>query len=99
MVKKAWKVYGAEGHRQSESFYESYKYNWSNEKLVRIIEVFNSDKTGTNDYSIIAITRNSEEECFEELWGQIYDGIFEDCRTGQLVEISLDDLPQKETNQ
>ena len=84
---RAWKVYGAEGHRQRESFGKSYKYDFSENGIIRIIEVDNSDKTGTNEYSIIRITRNSFEECEQELNGQLSDGIFENSRVGKVVEV------------
>ena len=87
-VTRTWRVYGADGHRQRESFNESYRYDFSNEyEGVRIIEVRNSDKTGTNDYSEVIITRNTASECSEEFWGQVSDGIFENSRVGQIVEI------------
>lgn len=86
-VTKTWKIYGMDGHRQRESFNKSCKYDFSENETVRIIEVENSDKTGTNDYSIIRITRNSSEECEEELHGQLSDGIFENSRVGKVVEI------------
>ena len=86
-VKRKWKVYGTEGHRQKHSFCESYTYDFSNDKVgVRVISVLNSDKTGTNDYSMVEITRNTFDECEAELWGQITDGIFENCRVGSVVE-------------
>lgn len=84
---RAWKIYGAEGHRQRESFNKSCKYDFSEGSDVRIIEVDNSDKTGTNEYSIIRITRNNFEECEEELRGQLGDGVFENSRVGKVVEI------------
>ena len=87
MVTRAWKVYGAEGHRQRESFCSSYKYDGSNGDNVRIVEVENSDKTGTNEYSIVRITRNTAEECLQELEGQLSDGIFENSRVGVIEEI------------
>lgn len=87
MFTRAWKVYGAEGHRQRESFNESYDYDFSNGDDIRLISVENSDKTNTNDYTIIRITRNTSEECESELWGQITDGIFENSRTGKVEEI------------
>ena len=86
-VTRSWKVYGSDGHRQRESFFESYKWDFSSEGKARIIEVENSDKTGTNDYSIIRITRNSAEECEAELWGQITDGVFENSKVGDVEEI------------
>lgn len=90
MITRVWKVYGAEGHRQRESFYPSYKHNFSNEKDgVGIIVLLNSDVTGTNDYSIVIITRETAEQCLEEFDGQISDGIFENSRTGRIEEIIL----------
>lgn len=76
-----------DGHRQRESFNKSCKYDFSENGIIRIIEVDNSDKTGTNEYSIIRITRNSFEECEQELNGQLSDGIFENSRVGEVVEI------------
>lgn len=87
MVARTWKVYGEVGHRQRESFCNSYKYDFSDERGARIIEVENADKTGTNEYSIIRITRNTPEECEKELEGQLSDGIFENSRVGKVVEI------------
>lgn len=88
MKTRSWKVYGLEGHRQRESFCDSYINDFSNEKDgVRIIEVLNHDKTGTHEYSIIRITRNTEEECDHEFWGQLSDGVFENSRVGKIVEI------------
>jgi hypothetical protein len=87
MVTKSFKVFGAPGHRQRESFGSSYKLDFSEGDDVRVIEVENSDVTGTNDFSVIRITRNSAEECLRELEGQLSDGIFENSRTGAVVEI------------
>ena len=87
MITRAWKVYGVEGHRQRESFNPSYLHDWTEGDNIRKIEVENSDKTGTNEYSIIRITRNTAEECEDELNGQISDGIFENSRVGEVVEI------------
>lgn len=85
---KTWRVYGLTGHRQRESFNESYKYDFTQGYKVRIIEVKNSDKTGTNAYTEISITRNSASECDRELDGQISDGIFENSRVGKIQEIA-----------
>lgn len=87
IVTRAWKVYGADGHRQRESFRPSYKYDFSDDGKTRIIEVENADKTGSNDYSIIRITRDTYEECEKEFFGQLCDGIFENSRTGRIEEI------------
>lgn len=87
-VTRVWKVFGTEGHRQRESFCPSYKNDFSNERDgIRIIEVENSDKTGTNEYTIVRITRETADLCAEELEGQISDGIFENSRVGEVVEI------------
>ena len=87
MVTKSWKVYGFFVHIQRESFNKSYKWEFSEDDNVRIIEVENIDKTGTNDYTIVRITRNTAEECEAELNGQISDGIFENSNVGDIEEI------------
>lgn len=84
---RTWRVFGANGHRQRESFEPSYKYDWTEGEDIREIEVENSDKTGTNEYSIIRITRNTAEECEAELEGQLSDGIFESVRCGKVEEL------------
>ena len=87
-VTRTWKVYGMDGHRQKESFAPSRKYDWScEEDGVRIVEIINSDNTGTNEYSIVKITRDTAELCEKEFDGQLSDGIFENCRTGDIEEI------------
>ncbi len=83
----SWKVYGAYGHRQRESFNRSEKYDFSKPDDIRIIEVENADITGTNEYSIIRITRNTEDECKAELYGQLFDGVFENSRVGMIEKI------------
>ena len=86
-VTRTWKVNGAEGHRQRESFFDSYVYDFSKDGDIRIIAVDNSDKTKTNNYSIVHITRNTYEQCENEFWGQVNDGIFENSRVGECIEI------------
>ena len=87
MKTRTWKIYGREGHRQRESFNQSYKYDFTKGNNTRIIEVDNSDKTGTNEYSVVRITRNTNEECLSELEGQLSDGIFENLRTEKIEEV------------
>lgn len=94
-VTMAWKVYGTLGHRQRESFFPSHTNDFSEDGKTRIIEVENSDKTGTNDYSLVRITADTAEECERELQGQLGDGIFESSRTGR-VEITEGILNKKE---
>lgn len=86
-VTRAWKVYGLSGHRQRESFFESVKYDFSVDGDVRIIELENSDKTGTNDYTIIRNTRNTSAEAESEFLSQLHDGTFENSDTGMIEEI------------
>lgn len=88
MITRSWKVYGADGHRQRESFCKSYRLDFSNDRDgIRIIEVENSDKTGTNEYSIVRITGDTAESCERQLRGQITDGIFENSRVGKIEKI------------
>lgn len=87
MTTRTWKVYGADGHRQRISFEKSFKWDFSKDNNTRIIDVENADRTRTNDYSIVKITRNTAEECLKELYGQITDGIFENARVGKWEEV------------
>lgn len=82
-----WKVYGLEGHRQRVSFGESTRDDFSKDGKTRIIEIQNSDMTGTNEFSIISITMDTEEECRRELEAQISDGAFENSNVGRVEEI------------
>lgn len=77
-----FKVYGIPKHRQRESFYPSERQDLSTADNVRILETFNSDRTGTNDYNILRITRETREECFDELEGQLSDGLYENSEWG-----------------
>ena len=90
MITRVWKVFGVEGHRMKESFNDSYKHDFSSGEDTRIIKVENADMTGTNEFSVVRITRNTPEECETEMTGQLYDGVFEWCRVGKVVEV-LDD--------
>lgn len=81
---KAWKVYGAEGHRQRESFCDSREFTTWNGNTV---QVMNADKTGTNEYSVFRVTAETADECERCLWAQISDGVFENCRVGCVEEI------------
>lgn len=83
-VTKAWKVYGLDGHRQRESFFKSTRWDFSEGDNIRIVECDRADTTGTHDYVIVRITRNTEEECDRELDGQLSDGIFENSRIGKI---------------
>lgn len=91
-VTRAWKIYGKDGHRQRESFGKSFKNDFSNGDDICILEVLNADVTGTNEYSIFIITRNTAEECESTLLSQLDDGIFENSNTGKEEEIPLSEL-------
>lgn len=54
--------------------------------------MFNSDRTGTNQFTIVKITCNSAKECENELYGQISDGIFENSRVGKFEEIDVNSI-------
>lgn len=82
-ITKIYKIYGADGHRQRISFQNSFVWDFSNETETRIIEVDCQDKTKTNDYVIVKITRNTEQDCIDELEGQLSDGLFENSRYGK----------------
>jgi hypothetical protein len=86
-VTRTYKVYGADGHRQRESFFPSCLHDFSEGGNTRIIEVLNADRTGTNDYSILRVTRNTAEECDREMRGQVSDGAFENSRVGRVEEV------------
>ena len=86
-ITRTWKVYGAEGHRQRESFNPSTENDFSRDGITRIIEVLNADKTGTNEYSVIRITRDTAKECEDVLFGQLEDGVFENSRYGEVEEV------------
>lgn len=90
-----WKVYGpVSGSEQKETYEPSVKYDFSvrlapRQINTRIIEVLNYDKTGTHEYAIVRITRNTLAECYHEFYGQITDGIFENYEEGYTEEISV----------
>ena len=89
MITRSWKVYGADGHRQRISFGKSIHWVFSNEENgIRIIDVDCEDQTNTNEYVIVHITREKEEDCESEFWGQVSDGLFENARIGKVEEIN-----------
>lgn len=92
---KAFRVYGKEGHRFRGSFFESRILSLSGFPAV-IMNVINSDITGTNEYSVLKFTCMFGElpnEAFEHIAEvQAYDGIFECCTIGDIVEVPLYDI-------
>lgn len=80
---KTYHVYGFDGHRQRVSFQPSGSFDtWRGIH----IDLLNSDKTGTNQYSVVRITAETEDACLRELAAQIEDGIFENSRTGATID-------------
>ena len=89
MTTRKWKVYGISGHRQRMSFGQSIRCDWSENGKIRIVEIENFDKTSTNDYSLVTITRETADECYDELMVQISDGFFENARVGKIEEVRI----------
>lgn len=81
-------VFGADGHRQRESFNISRSF----ETDQAAVEIFNSDRTGSNMYTLMQITAEDFEACMEEFSGQLSDGVFENSRTGEIIEITDGDF-------
>lgn len=86
----SWKVYGRDGHRQRESFNQSYTHYLSTREKKLVIDMQNSDITGTNDYSIVRIECNTPEECEREFCAQLSDGIFENSGVGRVEKIGCE---------
>ena len=86
LMKKVFKVYGAEGHRQRESFNPSFYQKLSGNSEIHVI---NSDYTGTNEYSIAIVKASTEKECYHIFESQLSDGVFETSRVGRWEEITL----------
>lgn len=83
------KVYGAPGHRQRMSFSDSVNWDFT-DKLegTRLLEISNFDKTGTHDFTLIKVVRDTKEGAEDELSGQITDGYFENACVGKVEIVS-----------
>lgn len=81
-------IFGADGHRQRESFNKS----WSFETEQAEVEIFNSDRTGSNLFSLMQITADDFEACRREMEAQITDGVFENSRTGEIQNLTDGDF-------
>lgn len=93
---RTFRVYGRPGHRQKESFNPSRIEDYSNPSQgIRIMNIKNSDRTGTNAYTELRITGNDSKECLYELKGQVTDGLFENCGTGLVTEVLEDGSTQE----
>lgn len=59
-------------------FGKSVTHDGSDEKKIRVVELRNCDLTGTNEFCEMIITRDSLDDCMEEMREQIMDGLFKD---------------------
>ena len=83
-----WKIYGAEGHRQKQSFGKTESFvTWDGVKTF----ICREDCTGTNDYVFLGIVLDEldRERAEHNLQAQIDDGLFENSRVGK-VEVLLE---------
>lgn len=85
---KTYRITGMNGHRMRYSFSPSRSFDWSDCPYARPVQmhVSCSDETGTNDYIDVTITAPDESMIIHELWGQLSDGLFEDCRWGKVLD-------------
>lgn len=96
-VTKVWKVPGAVGHRQRDSFSPSDEWENKRNGKINILSFYRSDITGTNDYSLVEITADTNEECETEFEAQLYDGAFECCNVGKIEVIEKIYVADRET--
>ena len=85
---KTWRI-NSRTYANRES---SILYDFSNGEDVRIIETLCKDTTGIASYFLVRITRNTEEECIDEFWGQFHDGLLENetyITTRQVEELEV----------
>lgn len=67
---------------------ESCCYDWSNEGYgIRMLKELCSDKTGNTESVVVTIVRNTSEEVYDELWGQLNDGMFEENGYTRVTEL------------
>lgn len=88
MYTRIFKAYGAEGHRIKESFSTSHSFETERDGEKLNVSVLCSDVTGHNDFVLVVITGDSQEKIFEEIDGQITDGIFENQNVGNVQVLS-----------
>lgn len=87
--RKEWKVYGADGHRQRESFADSFSFITLNDALIMI---GNYDMTGSHEYTQVVIIAKNEKLCDGEFEAQITDGVFENSRTGKIEVVKAETI-------
>ena len=92
MISMMFRVMGADGHRQRVSFRPSFVYfnrvvSENGLSTVELIECRCSDITHSNDFVDLIITASSESACVSNLRSQLFDGIFENSRFGEVYFI------------
>jgi hypothetical protein len=89
---KMYKVNGAAGHRQRESFSPSYTFTTFDNITISVI---NSDITSTNNYTLVRLEGDKTEQQLEqELVAQIWEGIFENSAYGTVEEVTKEEFNQ-----
>jgi hypothetical protein len=88
MVTRIWKVEAEKGHRLALAFGRTETFNWTNGKGWRIVTILREDVTGSQDHIFMVITRDTAEECEDEMFGQLSDGFLENCRYGVVTEVT-----------
>lgn len=83
-MKKSYKIYGVNGHRQKVSFISSTNFIDGHGAK---IELMTADKINTHDFVIMNIEANTAEQIDAAFLGQLSDGIFENARIGRIEEI------------
>lgn len=83
-MKRTYRVYGFDGHRNRISFMQSFRIVCSD----CTISVNCSDITGTNDYVDVEIEALNEWLCVRAILAQESDGIFENSRTGSIIDLA-----------
>lgn len=56
-----------------------------------------ADLTGSHEYVVLTITARTRQDCTRELYAQLSDGIFENCRTGKIDLLMSRPVPGKVT--
>ena len=89
-MKMTFRVYGMfDGevrHRNRWSFEPSRDFDFRESRNVTM-HVSCADETGTHDYVDVTIDAEDEYSCVREILAQDSDGIFENCRTGKIIDI------------
>lgn len=91
---RMWRIYGSGGYRIHESFFKSRKLNYSRLGFISVIEIFNSDVTGTNQYTDVRIQCYTPEECERELLDLLQYGVLRKSRIGEIIEIDENSHPE-----